>query len=243
MSHASRMACNHPPCFAPRSKIARVRSTSSSAGALWPLVQRSSPTESAVAGFLECVSLWPRPLSSTGARRPLAVLARRSRHAHRAEWWPRDSRPRSHSPRNASSGGLRLMASARESATCVHEPRAGDRARWWTLALDRARTGGPGRRMGRRDQQRCGEQGHRLALTSGCGRGDRRVGELLADPKRGTDVSVHFQYAPPAGQAGAFFATVFGGEPSQTIREDLRRLKQVLESGEIPRTSTGEPRL
>ena len=60
---------------------------------------------------------------------------------------------------------------------------------------------------------------------------------------RGTEVSVHFQYAPPAGRAGAFFATVFGREPSQTIREDLRRLKHVLEAGEIPRTSTGEPRL
>ena len=34
-------------------------------------------------------------------------------------------------------------------------------------------------------------------------------------------------------------ASLFGREPSQTIREDLRRLKQLLEAGEIPRTSTG----
>jgi uncharacterized membrane protein len=27
---------------------------------------------------------------------------------------------------------------------------------------------------------------------------------------------------------------VFGREPSQTIREDLRRLKQLLEAGEFP---------
>ena len=60
---------------------------------------------------------------------------------------------------------------------------------------------------------------------------------------RGTQVSVHLQYAPPAGRAGAFFATVFGSEPSQTVRADLRRLKHVLEAGEIPRTSTGEPLL
>jgi uncharacterized membrane protein len=52
---------------------------------------------------------------------------------------------------------------------------------------------------------------------------------------------VHLQYAPPAGRAGAFVATVFGREPSHTVREDLRRLKYVLEAGEIPRTSTGEP--
>ena len=58
---------------------------------------------------------------------------------------------------------------------------------------------------------------------------------------RGTQVSVHLQYAPPAGRAGAFVATVFGREPSHTVREDLRRLKYVFEAGEIPRTSTGEP--
>jgi uncharacterized membrane protein len=58
---------------------------------------------------------------------------------------------------------------------------------------------------------------------------------------RATEIKVHLQYAPPAGRAGAFLARTFGREPSQTIREDLRRLKQVLEAGEIPRTSTGEP--
>ena len=41
-------------------------------------------------------------------------------------------------------------------------------------------------------------------------------------------------YAPPAGKAGAFIASLFGREPSQTIREDLRHLKQQLEAGEIP---------
>jgi uncharacterized membrane protein len=50
-----------------------------------------------------------------------------------------------------------------------------------------------------------------------------------------TQVTVHLQYAPPAGRVGASVATLFGREPSQTIREDLRRLKQVLEAGEIAR--------
>ena len=58
---------------------------------------------------------------------------------------------------------------------------------------------------------------------------------------RATEIAVHLQYEPPAGRAGAFLARVFGREPSRTIREDLRRLKQVLEAGEIPRTSIGEP--
>jgi uncharacterized membrane protein len=54
---------------------------------------------------------------------------------------------------------------------------------------------------------------------------------------RSTQVSVHLQYAPPGGRAGALAAMLFGREPSQTVREDLRRLKQVLEAGEIARSS------
>jgi uncharacterized membrane protein len=53
---------------------------------------------------------------------------------------------------------------------------------------------------------------------------------------RSTQVSVHLQYAAAGGRVGSFVASLFGREPSQTIREDLRRLKQVLEAGEIART-------
>ena len=70
------------------------------------------------------------------------------------------------------------------------------------------------------------------------------AGSVNFKPVRGgrsTDVSVHLQYEPPAGRAGALLARIFGREPSQTIREDLRRLKWVMEAGEIPRTSMGEP--
>jgi len=56
---------------------------------------------------------------------------------------------------------------------------------------------------------------------------------------RSTQVSVHLQYAPPAGRAGAWIATLFGREPSQTIREDLRHFKQLLEAGETPRATAG----
>lgn len=55
---------------------------------------------------------------------------------------------------------------------------------------------------------------------------------------RGTQVSVHFQYAAPAGKAGALVASLFGREPSQTVREDLRHLKHLLEAGEFPRATT-----
>ena len=54
---------------------------------------------------------------------------------------------------------------------------------------------------------------------------------------RSTEVSVHLQYAPPAGKAGALIASLFGREPSQTIREDLRHFKQLLEAGEIPQAT------
>lgn len=54
---------------------------------------------------------------------------------------------------------------------------------------------------------------------------------------RSTQVSVHLQYAPPAGKAGALIASLFGREASQTIREDLRNFKQLLEGGEIPRAT------
>jgi uncharacterized membrane protein len=54
-------------------------------------------------------------------------------------------------------------------------------------------------------------------------------------PHGGTDVWIHLQYDPPAGKLGAWFAALFGEEPSQQIREDLRRLKAYLETGEVAR--------
>lgn len=50
---------------------------------------------------------------------------------------------------------------------------------------------------------------------------------------RSTQLTVHLQYAPPAGRAGSWVAFAFGAAPQQTVREDLRRLKQLLEAGEI----------
>ena len=56
----------------------------------------------------------------------------------------------------------------------------------------------------------------------------------------GTRVTVHLQYSPPGGRAGAAVARLFGEEPNQTVREDLRRFKQLIETGEIP-TTDGQP--
>jgi uncharacterized membrane protein len=56
---------------------------------------------------------------------------------------------------------------------------------------------------------------------------------------RGTVVRVELQYQPPGG-GGTLVARLFGEEPSQQIDEDLRRFKQLLETGEIP-TTIGQP--
>ena len=55
------------------------------------------------------------------------------------------------------------------------------------------------------------------------------------ESERGTTVRVRLQYSPPAGKLGSTVAWLFGEEPSQQIREDLRRFKALLETGEIPR--------
>lgn len=50
---------------------------------------------------------------------------------------------------------------------------------------------------------------------------------------RGTEVQLEVRYDPPAGAVGATIAKVLGQEPSQQVDGDLRRLKQVLETGEV----------
>ena len=53
---------------------------------------------------------------------------------------------------------------------------------------------------------------------------------------RGTEVRVALDYRIPGGKVGATFAKLFGEEPEQQTRDDLRRLKQVLETGEVVRS-------
>jgi uncharacterized membrane protein len=56
---------------------------------------------------------------------------------------------------------------------------------------------------------------------------------LPAPGGRGTEVFVELSYEPPGGAIGAAIAKLFGEEPSQQVAGDLRRLKQVLETGEV----------
>jgi uncharacterized membrane protein len=57
---------------------------------------------------------------------------------------------------------------------------------------------------------------------------------------RGTEVSLELQYNPPGGALGAAFAKLLGGDPADQIGDDLRRLKQVMETGEFA-TTAGQP--
>jgi uncharacterized membrane protein len=57
---------------------------------------------------------------------------------------------------------------------------------------------------------------------------------------RGTEVHVTLTYELPGGALGKAVAKYFGEEPSQQLDDDLRRFKQVIETGEVIR-SDGAP--
>jgi uncharacterized membrane protein len=53
---------------------------------------------------------------------------------------------------------------------------------------------------------------------------------------RGAVVRVELDYNPPGGVLGAAVARLFGEEPNQQVAGDLRRFKQVIETGEVVRS-------
>lgn len=61
--------------------------------------------------------------------------------------------------------------------------------------------------------------------------GSVRFKDAPAD--RGTEVKVELSYDAPGGAAGAAIAKWFGEEPSLQLTDDLRRFKQVMETGEV----------
>jgi uncharacterized membrane protein len=50
---------------------------------------------------------------------------------------------------------------------------------------------------------------------------------------RGTEVRVNFNYSPPGGVAGATVAKLINWVTAEQVDEDLRHLKQLLETGEV----------
>jgi uncharacterized membrane protein len=71
------------------------------------------------------------------------------------------------------------------------------------------------------------------------------AGSVHFDPApngRGTVVRVSLQYNPPAGTLGAAVARLFGEEPSKQIEDDLRRFKELMETGNITTKSSSKHR-
>jgi uncharacterized membrane protein len=59
-----------------------------------------------------------------------------------------------------------------------------------------------------------------------------------AGGSRGTEVRVELEYAVPGRAMGRLAARAFGEHPQQQICDDLRRFKQVIETGEITRSDS-----
>lgn len=57
---------------------------------------------------------------------------------------------------------------------------------------------------------------------------------------RGTEVHVHWKYLPPGKTVGALFAKLLEGVTTATLRQELRRFKQLVETGEVA-TIEGQP--
>jgi uncharacterized membrane protein len=80
------------------------------------------------------------------------------------------------------------------------------------------------------------EPGRLIAWQSLEGASVRNSGqvEFLDSPDgRGTVVRVTLTYDPPAGAVGKLVAKLFQKEPKVQARQDLRRFKQLMETGEV----------
>jgi uncharacterized membrane protein len=78
--------------------------------------------------------------------------------------------------------------------------------------------------------------GERIAWAAVPGSQVRNAGVVTftdAPGGRGTEVRVELAYEPPAGPLGALVAKVTGEEPGLQVPDDLRRFKQLLETGTI----------
>jgi uncharacterized membrane protein len=69
---------------------------------------------------------------------------------------------------------------------------------------------------------------------------DGTVRFVDAPGDRGTEVHLELRYDLPGGRMAGLLAKLFGEDPVQQVKDDLRRFKQVLETGEVVR-SEGTP--
>lgn len=80
------------------------------------------------------------------------------------------------------------------------------------------------------------EPGRAIAWESLPGGDIRNAGRIEfrdGPPGRGTEVTATIVYDPPGGDVGKLIAKLFQKEPKVQARRDLRRFKQLMETGEI----------
>jgi uncharacterized membrane protein len=83
------------------------------------------------------------------------------------------------------------------------------------------------------------EPGRRIAWDSAPGADIKHAGfvEFRDAPEgRGSEIHAHIVYDPPGGALGEALAKLFQKEPGVQAHRDLRRLKMLLETGEIARS-------
>jgi uncharacterized membrane protein len=87
--------------------------------------------------------------------------------------------------------------------------------------------------------------GRLLAWRSVEGSDIDHAGSVHFDPLpggRATEVRVEIEYRPRAGAVGALVAKLLGENPEREIASDLRRFKQAVETGALPRPAGARPR-
>jgi uncharacterized membrane protein len=79
--------------------------------------------------------------------------------------------------------------------------------------------------------------GHRPSYIEGA---DAAVSFKPAPGDRGTEIHVDLEHDVPGGRLGEIVAKASGGDATAKVKDDLRRFKQKVETGEVPR-SDGTP--
>jgi uncharacterized membrane protein len=87
------------------------------------------------------------------------------------------------------------------------------------------------------------EPGRLIAWESSDGGDIKNAGRIEfrdGPPGRGTEVTATIVYDPPGGDVGKLIAKLFQKEPKVQARRDLRRFKQLMETGEISTSAAPE---
>ena len=136
-------------------------------------------------------------------------------------------------------GALRVLARLRALPGVHGAPRGGAARPGRTRSHWKARgAAGHERRVGRRDHRgRARASGSRGARWTGSKIDNSGTVRFVAAPgDQGTEVHVELRYDVPGGAVGALVAKLFGEEPAMQVKDDLRRFKQIVETGEIARS-------